>query len=145
MAQIEDTFHLGVKALIRSPAGKVLLLEREHRTKGMYWDIPGGRLHKGESLLETLKRELEEEIGLEEIEGVVPFMTVVTDIRIHSHGNDVGLILSIYKLSLDDAFTPRLSDEHSNFGWFTLMEAAELLKKQYPREFIENLTRCEAS
>ena len=144
MAQVEDSFHLGVKALIRNPAGKVLLLEREHRTKGMYWDIPGGRLHKGESLLETLKRELEEEIGLEEINGVVPFMTVVTDIRIHSQGSDVGLILSIYRLNADRAFTPRLSDEHSNFGWFTLSEAAELLKKQYPREFIENLDRFEA-
>jgi 8-oxo-dGTP pyrophosphatase MutT (NUDIX family) len=139
MAQIEDTFHLGVKALIRNPAGKVLLLEREHRTKGMYWDIPGGRLHKGESLLETLKRELEEETGLKDIEDVVPFMTIVTDIRIHVQGSDIGLILSIYRLDLGSSFTPRLSDEHTNFEWFTLLQAAELLKKQYPREFIKSL------
>lgn len=144
MAHMEDTFHLGVKALIYNSAGKVLLLEREHRTKGMYWDIPGGRLHKGESLLDTLKRELDEEVGLKDVQGAVPFMTVVTDIRIHSQGNDVGLILSIYKLNSTHPFSPRLSDEHSNFGWFTLMEVAELLKKQYPREFIEKLDTFES-
>ena len=48
---LEDTFHLGVKALIFEAEGKILLLERNHPVKNLYWDIPGGRLQKGDSLI----------------------------------------------------------------------------------------------
>jgi 8-oxo-dGTP pyrophosphatase MutT (NUDIX family) len=141
MEQTEDCFHLGVKTLIRNNAGKLLLLERQHRSKGVYWDIPGGRLQKGESLLETLRRELEEETGLKNIEGAFPFTMMVTNIRIPIQGNDVGLILSIYRYDINSTFTPCLSAEHTSFGWFSASEAAELLKNQYPSEFIESLAK----
>lgn len=59
----EDTFHLGVKALIRNPNKEILLLERKSKFNKNYWDIPGGRLQKGESLLQTLKQEIAEETG----------------------------------------------------------------------------------
>lgn len=139
MGQIEDCFHLGVKALIRNNAGKLLLLERQHRVKGSYWDIPGGRLKKGESLVETLRREVEEETGLKNIEGAYPFTMIVTDIRIPTPESDVGLILSIYRHDMHATFSPLLSTEHSNFGWFNVAEVAQLLKNQYPSEFIESL------
>jgi len=54
----EDCFHLGVKVLLYDSEGRVLLLK-----KGPYWDLPGGRLQKGETLMETLQREVEEETG----------------------------------------------------------------------------------
>lgn len=41
-----DCFHIGVKALIVNQENHVLLLERNHPIKGIYWDLPGGRLHK---------------------------------------------------------------------------------------------------
>jgi len=140
MDQTEDCFHLGVKALLCNPSGQMLLLAREHPTKGFYWDTPGGRLQRGESLLQTLQRELEEETGLKTIDGVTALTTIVTDIRIPSAGKDVGLILSIYRLEVDSAFTPRLSEEHTHFGWFTHLEAVELLKKHYPVEFLKTIS-----
>ena len=82
MAQIttikakEDTFHLGVKALIRNPNKEILLLERKSKFHKNYWDLPGGRLQKGESLLQTLKREITEEKGLNDIGNAQPFITV---------------------------------------------------------------------
>lgn len=65
MGRKEDCFHLGVKALIFNEKNKMLLLERHHPSKKMYWDIPGGRLLRGESLIETLIREVKEETGFE--------------------------------------------------------------------------------
>lgn len=58
---------VGVKIIVRNGKGKFLLLQRSPRkyTKvGGEWDIPGGRIHPGSSLLENLKRELFEETGL---------------------------------------------------------------------------------
>lgn len=136
-----DAFHIGVKALIFNAEGKVLLLERDHPIKQLYWDLPGGRLHKGESLMDTLVREVKEETGLEGISEFHPFTMVLTDIRIPNYDDSVGLIFSIFRCNLSIHFQPILSSEHINFGWFTPFEASQKLKVQYPIEFIENLAR----
>lgn len=136
-----DAFHVGVKALIFNTEGEVLLLERDHPIKKIYWDIPGGRLQKGESLMETLLREVKEETGLDGINEFYPFTMVLTDIRIPIQDGSVGLIFSIFRCNLSIPFQPILSSEHINFGWFTPFEASQKLNAQYPIEFIEKLTR----
>jgi 8-oxo-dGTP pyrophosphatase MutT (NUDIX family) len=123
-----DCFHLGVKALIVDPTGKVLLLERDHPVKKKYWDIPGGRLQKGESLMETLLREVKEETGLDSLNEISPFMMVLTNIRIPCGVDDsVGLIFSIFLCHLQTSFQPILSSEHINFEWFSPLEPVQNL------------------
>lgn len=136
----EDCFHLGVKALILNNEGKLLLLERDLPSK-KYWDIPGGRLQKGESLMDTLVREVKEETGLDHFNQVCPFTMLLTNIRIRTQDDEVGLIFSVFRCDISGPFDPVLSDEHTNFGWFTPLEAAQKLINQYPIEFIENLSR----
>lgn len=134
-----DSFHLGVKALIFNPQGKMLVLERDHPLKKLYWDIPGGRLQKGETPQVTLCREVKEEIGLEITDELKPFATILTEIRIPTGEESVGLIFSIFQYNLSAPFEPVLSDEHINFEWLTPLEAAQKLKAQYPHEFIKSL------
>lgn len=136
-----DSFHVGVKALIFNVEGQVLLLERDHPIKKIYWDLPGGRLQKGESLIDTLMREVQEETGLATFHQFDHFTTVLTDIRIPIRDDSVGLIFSIFRVNLSLPFQPILSSEHINFGWFTPFEAAQKLKTQYPAEFIESLLK----
>lgn len=64
-------FHLGVYAVIEKNQ-KILLVKK---TRGPYqgmWDLPGGRPVHGETILETLHREVKEETGLELLE-TLPF------------------------------------------------------------------------
>lgn len=75
----EDCFHLGVKVLILNPEQKVLLLERNHPIKGIYWDILGGRLQRGESQMDTLFREIKEETGLGNFSEVHPFIMTLLE------------------------------------------------------------------
>lgn len=134
-----DTFHIGAKALIFNHENKVLVLVRDHPIKKLYWDLPGGRVHKNESVTETLLREIKEEIGLETTEAFLSFGMFLTDIRIPTQEDNVGLIFSFFKCHLSNAFLPILSDEHINFEWLHPLEASERLKKQYPAAFIKKL------
>ena len=134
----EDCFHLGVKALIRNTNKRILLLKRNHKLEKTYWDLPGGRLQKGESLMTALMREVKEETGLSEIHQVLPFSMILTDIRIPVVRDDVGLIFSIFLCDISFPFSPQLSEEHISFDWFTPLETAQKLTR-YPVEFTEQL------
>ena len=63
-------FHLGIYAIIEK--GQRILLVKKSRGpyRGM-WDLPGGRPAHGETIPQTLQREVREETGIELID-VVP-------------------------------------------------------------------------
>ncbi len=55
-----------VAAVIRDPAGRVLLARRpEHKHMGGLWEFPGGKIHAGENPEAALVRELHEELGVD--------------------------------------------------------------------------------
>lgn len=60
-------FHLGIYVIIEK--GDSILLVK--KTRGPYqgmWDLPGGRPEHGESIFQTLQRELKEETGIKLID-----------------------------------------------------------------------------
>ena len=141
---MEDKFHLGIKALIRNSAGQILLLKvNKEKLKGFtgeaYWDIPGGRIQKGQTVEETLKREVEEEIGVKEITNIKPFSMVLSKIRIPQGEDSVGLILGTYTCEIPENSEIKLSEEHTEAKWFTSEEASKLLEVKYPVEFTEKI------
>lgn len=54
-------FQVSVKGLSFDEQGKLMMIQEEDGV----WELPGGRIQKGEDLLECLKRECLEETGLE--------------------------------------------------------------------------------
>lgn len=145
---MEDTFHLGIKALIRNNAGEILLLKvNKELLKGYfgepYWDIPGGRIHKNSSVEETLKREIEEETGLTEISNITKLdMVLSNNIRIPlKAGTNVGLILAVYLCDVTNYENIIISDEHTDYKWFEPKKASDLLKVKYPTEFTDKIAQ----
>jgi len=71
----ECCYRVSVKALIYDDQGRILLV-KEGNDK---WDLPGGGTDHGESLEDSLKRELQEEIGLDveigELHDIVKFQS----------------------------------------------------------------------
>jgi 8-oxo-dGTP pyrophosphatase MutT (NUDIX family) len=110
----------------------------------VYWDLPGGRVQRGDTVEETLRREIEEETGSGEIIDVRPVGMVLSNIRIPlQEGGDVGLILSVYRCRIDNSQPILLGHEHTEAKWFSPTEAAELLKVKYPPEFTKIVERLE--
>jgi len=140
----EDLFQLGIKALIVNSDGKILLLKvNKEMLKGFsgdpYWDIPGGRIHRGSTIEETLKREVKEETGITNITNTTPLAMVLSNIRIPWNNSDTGLILSVYVCEVNEPAEVILSNEHTEFRWFEPKEAGALLQVKYPKEFTEKI------
>ncbi|MEX1014214.1 MAG: NUDIX hydrolase, partial [Candidatus Paceibacterota bacterium] len=124
--------------------GEILLLkvnkEKIKEFEGeAYWDIPGGRIHRGSTIEETLRREVEEETGIVDIQSIEPFTMTLSNIRIPYMDSDTGLILSIYSCEVGDTDKITLSNEHSEYKWTNSKEASKLLEVKYPKEFTEKI------
>lgn len=138
----EDSFHLGIKALIKNKQGKVLVLKANVKDFAKkvpeHWDLPGGRVQKGDDVEKTLRREVEEEIGVKDIEVGELLDASVSKMRISSL--DVGLILFTYLCTINDNHKIELTDqEHIDFIWCNPKKAAELLKTKFSDSLIEKV------
>lgn len=64
-----NTFYrVSVKALIKNDRGEILVLKENQDT----WSLPGGGLDHGEDPIVGLKREVEEELDIKEIDSIAP-------------------------------------------------------------------------
>lgn len=89
--------------------------------------------------MQTLQRELMEEIGWGEIDQARHLITCHTDNRIKRDDLDVGLVFSFFILPVEASFAPPLSQEHTAFEWCSLEEAAKRLHPRFPSDFLEKL------
>lgn len=136
-------FFIGVKALIENSEGELLLLLADVTTHSKntepYWDIPGGRIEAGDSLVGTLQREIEEETGITEL-NIAP-QQLTTVLSNHEtpldNGKTAGLVLVVYRVAIETDVKIILSDEHERYEWVNKSEAAKRLRNKYPASFTE--------
>lgn len=116
-------------------------IEHLHQYTGeAYYDLPGGRIHRGERVTDALIREVEEETGITSVKDWTPLSMVLSPLRIpHMEGEDVGLILAVYVGEVEGDPVIILSDESIEYGWFSAAEAAQLLSVKFPKEFTDQL------
>jgi len=70
-AEVKTTkFHLGIYAII-GKGQRILLVKKSRGPYRGMWDLPGGRPAHGETISQTLQREVREETGIE-LTDVIP-------------------------------------------------------------------------
>jgi 8-oxo-dGTP diphosphatase len=125
----DGRMRIGSYAVCFDGAGRVLLCRLSPGVPGAgLWNLPGGGLDFGEHPDAGLKRELEEETGLEgRIDGLLTIYSNVipaeqmTAAALHT----IGIV---YRVSIVGSAEPRGEVDGSSdaCGWFALAEALEL-------------------
>ena len=111
------------KIIVIDETGSYLLLRRsDHPAFGNDPDLPGGTLEEGESTLETMVREVEEEAGLKIDASRVQEIYSGTDYSEH------GTHYVLYVTNLDARPEVVLSWEHASFEWLPRDKFIEQLR-----------------
>lgn len=105
-------FYIGIKGIIKNEAGDVLILKDTSRGK---WEVPGGRIDKGQSITDSFSREIEEELPGAKLVSLGEVIHVAQGDFLVEDGHKLFLVFHLAKVSLPDVLA--LSDEHSESAW----------------------------
>lgn len=128
---------VGVKALLRNQEGKYLLIRvspDKYPEIGPKWNIPGGRIHPGSTLIDNLKREIKEEIGLD-LKDEPRFVAAQDILRVAGK----HVVRLTYVVAIEGE--PKLNEEHTEYKWFTLEEMKKISEKELDIYFKELLDK----
>jgi len=134
----EQIFQIAVKALIRNEKGEIFMLHiPEWGHNPAHWDLPGGRVDPDETFLETLNRELVEEIGVQYEGNPKQIIGMLTSITIPVGEDLLPLVYMIYQVNIADVSKIRLSDDmrEDGTGWFSPKKAAKYMSIKFSEEF----------
>lgn len=137
---IIQTFQVGIKALITNDQGQILMVHiPEWSGNAAHWDMPGGRIDEGETFLQTLRRELQEEIGVDYTGDPKQLGAYLTNITIPVGDTRLPLIFVVYEVKLpeDTAITLDPESAEDDYRWFSPAEAAEAFAFKLPADFCD--------
>jgi len=110
---------VGVKIFLRNKEGKYLLVKRnpeKYKTVKGDWDIVGGRIEPGETLIKNLEREVDEETKLEI--SSAPQLIYAQDII----PNEEKHVVRLSYLGQTEGEPILDTDENISYEWLTLDE-----------------------
>lgn len=124
-----------VSALLISKDNKLLMGKKDPKKGGVYpdcWHIPGGGINDGENLIEALKREVIEEVGID----ISDYDIVLIDntgrgkskktLKDNNEKVICEMIFNVYEVKINDKIAAdikvRLDDDLVEYKWFTKEE-----------------------
>ena len=129
------SFGLSVKVIVQNKNGRCLLLKRSMKSKGNpgKWDLPGGKVDKGENFDEALLREVREETGI----------TISLEHVIGAGESETATHRVAYLFmngTLIDG-TVHLSDEHIDHTWVDMRELLSMDICEQFKPFLQTYIR----
>ena len=101
-----------------------------------HWDFPKGNIELGETETETIKREIMEETGIEDIKLIEGFRQRIS-YKYRKKSKVVNKSV-IYYLAETNSNKVMLSFEHINFAWLNFNDALEKLSFDNSKRVLKN-------
>ena len=102
-----------------------------------HWDFPKGNIEKGETDQETVKREIEEETGITDIE-IVKYFKEKIQYYFKFKGELINKTVVFY-LAKTKTEQVKLSFEHTGFEWIPYDKAMEKLTFKNAKEILKKV------
>ena len=126
--------------LVANKAGELLMIFRRGK-----WDLPKGKLDKGETIEQCAVREVQEETGLKNIILDKPAGTTYHDYYDTYKKTDVTKQTHWFLMHIDEEqdLVPQTEEDISEIKWVGKIDLAECLKNTYPNiiEIINEYTK----
>jgi 8-oxo-dGTP pyrophosphatase MutT (NUDIX family) len=127
----------GAIIFIRNKEIKYLLLHYPSgsRTSKEYWDLPKGHIEKGEKEVDTVKREVKEETGLEDIKIIEGFKESIKYF-FRFEGKTIFKTVIFYLAETGNQDV-KVSFEHTGYKWLLYEEALGQLTFKNAKEILK--------
>ncbi|MCE3076359.1 NUDIX hydrolase [Chryseobacterium gwangjuense] len=114
--------------IVNNPKGEVLFIKRLGK-----WDLPKGKMEKGESREESAVREIEEETGLKDVE-LVQFINTTYHIYIERNGDKVLKCTHWFEMNFkgEDTSKPQIEEGITEVAW---KDTTRIEKEVFPSTF----------
>lgn len=114
----EQAPRVGVGAVILDGDGRLLVIKRGNPPRRGRWTLPGGKLQRGETIVEAIAREVREETGLEvEVGGLVGLLEWI--------GEDHHYVIVDHRAAVVGGELGR-GDDADDVAWMSRDELAEV-------------------
>lgn len=107
--------------IVSNPRGDILFIKRLGK-----WDLPKGKMEKGESREESAVREIEEETGLQNVE-LLRFINTTYHIYIERNGDKVLKCTHWFEMNFDgeDTSKPQIEEGITEVAWKNTLQIEE--------------------
>jgi len=114
--------------IVNDPDGKVLFIKRLGK-----WDLPKGKMEKGESREESAVREIEEETGLKDVE-LVRFINTTYHIYIERNGDKILKCTHWFEMNFkgEDTSKPQIEEGITEVAW---KNTSQIEEEVFPSTF----------
>lgn len=124
---MKETRHLGVYGLIIKN-DKVLLVKKSRGAYKDKFDLPGGSIEHGEKPIETLKREIKEEVGVDIVDAkLLDANSALVEWLHHEEMESMHHIGIIYEVQIDNSIIKEDADGNDSLGsvWISINDLSK--------------------
>lgn len=118
--KMSKPYGLTVRGIVKNDNGEILIVKRhpKSRTDPEMWELPGGKVEKGEFFADALVREIKEETDLDADVG--DFCEAIQNDYMHKRTVQIMMYLDNVHGQI------KISDEHTDWMWADIEKIKEL-------------------